>query len=208
MTKVDIFLSPEEMDLAAKLKSYQRKISSLRAAGGKLANKGLQAMGTEKSRRQLAGRMRSDAEEYRRDRQVQIMLWCVCSSQTVLLIAVVLLGHRNFIVLLIGGGCGLAASFGCVQRRRKLCVACNVVYFLSSACSMAVTLMLFPVSNGSNIAGMLNVSSGSSTFDNAPVQFASGAGQHEWVAMLECLASVIGAALAAHVMHSPLHLYR
>lgn len=145
------YLSEGEMDIAARLRSYQRKISSLQAAPSRKA--GDHALRPSKPSRERTRRMRSEAEEYRSARRTQRLVWVVCAAQMLILAslpALHLLSPLLLAPLLLADGCGLAASFVSVQRREQLCVVLNALYLIGSTGFLVrVALLLLSDSHAS-----------------------------------------------------------
>ena len=131
MRPVDEGLTTIDIDMAQQLQSYSKKITQLRKASGNDAP--LSRPRRERRKRNRRTRqMRSEAEDYRRARLAQRVVWVICSVQVFSTVLMAVLSHPAFGVSLIGYGFGLAASFARVQRHHGVCMVFNVAYGLVS----------------------------------------------------------------------------
>ena len=151
----DTFLSPEEEDIAARLASYHRKITSLRTAHLPAPEAFSAALQTPsaKNSRQRKKVDRSVVEDYRHARTIQRLLQGACASQLVL--TCILSGAAQQPVLLaflVGDAIGLAASFARVQRSHGLCFVFNLAYLITSA-GMPLLLAVALAAAGSDGVG-------------------------------------------------------
>ena len=131
MRPVDEGLTTIDIDMAQQLQSYSKKITQLRKASGNDAP--LSRPRRERRKRNRRTRqLRSEAEDYRRARLAQRVVWVICSVQVFSTVLMAVLSHPAFGVSLIGYGFGLAASFARVQRHHGVCMVFNVAYGLVS----------------------------------------------------------------------------
>ena len=131
MRPVDEGLTTIDIDMAQQLQSYSKKITQLRKASGNDA-----PLSRPRKERRMRNRrmrqLRSEAEDYRRARLAQRVVWVICSVQVLSTVLMAVLSHPAFGVSLIGYGFGLAASFARVQRHHGVCMVFNVAYGLVS----------------------------------------------------------------------------
>ena len=100
---VESFLSPEELDIAAKLQSFQRKIASMRVAGGELRSVAEgECLQTPVKRRRAPSAGRSPAEDYRRNRSIQKLMQGLAVLQAALTFLLALVSHVGFLLSLVG----------------------------------------------------------------------------------------------------------
>ena len=131
MRPVDEGLTTIDIDMAQQLQSYSKKITQLRKASGNDAP--LSRPRRERRKRNRRTRqLRSEAEDYRRARLAQRVVWVICSVQVFSTVLMAVLSHPAFGVSLIGYGFGMAASFARVQRHHGVCMVFNVAYGLVS----------------------------------------------------------------------------
>ena len=131
MRPVDEGLTTIDIDMAQQLQSYSKKITQLRKASGD--DVALSRPRAERRRRNRRTRqLRSEAEDYRRARLAQRVVWVICSVQMLSTVLLAILSHPAFAVTLVGYGFGMAASFARVQRHHAVCMVFNMAYGLVS----------------------------------------------------------------------------
>ena len=131
MRPADEGLTTIDIDMAQQLQNYSKKITQLRKASGNDAP--LSRPRRERRKRNRRTRqLRSEAEDYRRARLAQRVVWVICSVQMLSTVLLAVLSHPAFGVTLIGYGFGMAASFSRVQRHHGVCMVFNVAYGLVS----------------------------------------------------------------------------
>ncbi|KAL1504384.1 hypothetical protein AB1Y20_010790 [Prymnesium parvum] len=215
-----LFLNAEELDIAAKLRSYQRKILSLRVANGESAAT-LDGLREWKARRSRASRRpRSEAEEYRIARRVQRVVQFTCAVQIAFAVLLSWLRLRALPLLALfalGSAGGLAASFACVQRRAWLCTALNCVYLLASLSFLVEAGLTIHADEASAradpwVAGCNDTTSANESASLCAHAAASQAREASWlysaVTAVDALANMVGSALAAYALVHPLALHR
>ena len=203
-------LSAEELDIDAKLRSYDRKITSMREAAAGVA--------TPHNSRRRHALNRSVAEDYVKAKRTQQRLQKVGGAQVaslLLLAGFILRGTMLFLlVFVLGVACGLAASFGKVQRLHAVCTALNVAFFCASsgtasACVLLLIASTDPSRHYSAGAVLFVLLVGAIHTVRAPITPDFTASPHSLAVCDTQLGSVqAGAYFAGFVLTFPLMLYR
>ena len=137
-TELSQILSADELDLDAKLRSYQRKIHSMRAAAD--------VPTITRTKRRLAAD-RSAAVDYRNAKLTATRLRVISISQVLTLALMAsLLVHGTLLLLVLlfalGAVSGYLASFARIQRWHYATTALNVTYFCASSGTACACVLL------------------------------------------------------------------
>ena len=188
-----MYLSPQEQDIAAQLKSYSRKLDSMRDANLH-AVAAADSMTPKKSKKPKVSR--STAEDWKRARTIQRLIQGACVAHFVLTTMLAAMSAPSLLLYLVGDGAGLAASFASVQRNRRGCLALSVAFLVSSiGCPVQLGVALARAGSPDDLV-------------DEHVVHDAVTGPAVLFGVLDVIASVLATILAGYVLWRPLELYR
>jgi len=190
-------LTSTDLDLEQQLRSYRKKINTLRKAGGgtDMDAGGLTSPKAERrQRRKRMRQLRSTAEDYRRARLAQRIVQAICGAQIGSTLVLAALANAAFAATLIGNGFGMAASFARVQKHHAICMVFNVAYLIASVAEPFALLLTLVHSHTPE--GLVR---------KLPKRHPLGV---IVMGVIATVASILGVLAAAYVLARPLELHR
>ena len=189
-------LTSTDIDLEQQLRSYRKKINTLRKAGGNgMDADGLTSPKAERrQRRRRMRQLRSTAEDYRRARLAQRVVQAICGAQIGSTLLLAAMSNAAFAATLIGNGFGMAASFARVQKHHAICMVFNVAYLIASVAEPFALLLTLVHSHTPE--GLVR---------KLPKRHPLGV---IVMGVIATVASILGVLAAAYVLARPLELHR